>query len=83
MVTGPVPGKNELAVFLDTLADAASEAIIPQTSANRRRMMVIDRDMQLERLAEFRAIANDPSRAREFLLSASMFTALEGAKRVH
>ena len=60
----------------------ASEAVIPQAVQNRRRMMVIDRDMQLERLAEQRAIASDPERAREFLLRASMITGLEAAERV-
>ncbi len=60
----------------------ASEAVIPQAAQNRRRMMVIDRDMQLERLAELRAIASDPGRAREFLLRASMITGLEAAESV-
>ena len=45
-------------------------------------MMVIDREMQLERLAEQRAIVSDPERAREFLLKASMITGLEAAERV-
>ena len=60
----------------------ASEAVIPQAAQNRRRMMVIDRDMQLERLAEQRAIAGDVDRAREFLLRASMISGLEAADRV-
>ena len=60
----------------------ASKAVIPQAVANRRRMMVIDRDMQLEQLAEFRAIAEDPKREREFLLKSSMITSLDEASHV-
>ncbi len=60
----------------------ASNAVIPQAVANRRRMMVIDRDMQLERLAEFQAIAGDPQREREFLLKSSMITGLDEAAHV-
>jgi 3-(3-hydroxy-phenyl)propionate hydroxylase len=60
----------------------ASEAVIPQAVQHRRRMMVIDRDMQLERLAEQRAIASDPERVRDFLLRASMIAGLEAADGV-
>jgi 3-(3-hydroxy-phenyl)propionate hydroxylase len=85
---------EKLAQFIDTGDDdlldrysrqrhfVASEAVIPQAVQNRRRMMIIDRDMQLERLNEQRAIASDPQRVRDFLLRASMIAGLEAAADV-
>ena len=61
---------------------AASTAIIPQASQRRRGMMIIDRDMQLERLAEYRSVNEDPARLREFLLKSSMVTGLDEARDV-
>lgn len=85
---------EKLAQFIDTGDDdlldrysrqrhfVASKAVIPQAVQNRRRMMIIDRDMQLERLNEQRAIASDPQRVHDFLLRASMIAGLEAAADV-
>ena len=59
-----------------------SQRIIPQASANRARMSVMDQDEQLEKLARFRSIANDKERRREFLLRSSMILGLREARDI-
>ena len=60
----------------------AARAVIPQAAANRQRMAAGDLEEQQAHLNEHRAIAADPARCREFLLKASMISALKEAKRV-
>jgi len=59
-----------------------AQRVIPQASANRARMATTDLDSQLERLAEQRAIADDPERCKEFLLRASMISGLREAETI-
>jgi 3-(3-hydroxy-phenyl)propionate hydroxylase len=60
----------------------ASQRIIPQASANRARMATLDKDEQLQRLADYRAIAADDEQSREFLLKSSMITGLREAQNI-
>ena len=60
----------------------ASARVIPQASANRERMATMDPDVQLQRIAEYRAIAGDPARQRKFLLQSSMITGLREAAEI-
>ncbi|MDH3619925.1 MAG: FAD-dependent monooxygenase [Gammaproteobacteria bacterium] len=60
----------------------ASQRIIPQASANRARMATMDKDEQLQRLADQRAIAADDERCRDFLLRSSMITGLREAQGI-
>ncbi len=59
-----------------------AKRVIPQASANRKRMATMDLPIQLERLAEQRNIAKDPERCREFLLRASMISGLREAETI-
>ncbi len=60
----------------------ASQRIIPQASANRARMATTDRGSQMDRLQQYRAIAADESRCRDYLLQASMITGLREAQDI-
>lgn len=60
----------------------ASRRIIPQAAANRARMATVDRDEQLQRLADYRAIAADDEQCRDFLLKSSMITGLREARNI-
>jgi len=59
-----------------------SQRLIPQASANRARMATLDIELQLERLAEQRRLADDPKRCRDFLLKSSMISGLREAEAI-
>ena len=59
-----------------------SQRLIPQASANRARMATQDINLQLERLADQRRIADDPHRCKEFLLQSSMISGLREAEAI-
>lgn len=59
-----------------------SQRIIPQASANRARMAIQDEADQAEKLEQYRQIAADDSRCRDFLLRSSMISGLREAKNI-
>ncbi len=59
-----------------------SQRLIPQASANRARMATQDIELQLERLADQRRVADDPKRCKEFLLKSSMISGLREAETI-
>ena len=59
-----------------------TERIIPQASANRKRMATRDKTIQLKRLAERRATASSAVANRAYLLHSSMIAGLREAAKI-
>ena len=60
----------------------ARSHVISQASANRARMATTDSDAQQQRIDEYRAIAADDRRTRDYLLHTSMITGLREAAAI-
>ena len=60
----------------------ARSHVISQASANRARMATTDPDAQMQRIVDFRAIASDARRMRDYLLHTSMITGLREAAAI-
>ncbi|MGR3503994.1 FAD-dependent oxidoreductase [Pseudaestuariivita sp.] len=75
---GAAPG-TQLARYDAQRRPVAAEEILAQADANRKRMNTVDPEARAAHLAELKAIAGDPARARAFLAKSSMFDGLARA----
>ncbi len=81
-IAGGAAAEGMLARYERRRRPIAAEEILAQADANRARMNTLDPARRRDHLAEMKAIAADPDRARAFLLRSSMIEGLRRAEAV-